>query len=70
MVFWVRPILSFKQKIPQTDVWDLHAWVWGLGRHCGVEYGMRGWMILQRSRRAVRDRKRESRRKDWIKGWA
>lgn len=36
MVIRVRLVFSFEQKVPQADLWDLDAWVWGLGRHFGV----------------------------------
>lgn len=37
VVLGVGPVLSFKQEIPEANVWDLHAGVWGLGRHGVVE---------------------------------
>lgn len=37
VVLRIRPVLSFEQEIPEANVWDLHAGVWGLGRHDGVE---------------------------------
>lgn len=36
MVIRIGFIFSFKHKVPQTDVWDLNAWVWGLGGHLDV----------------------------------
>lgn len=37
VVLGIGPVLSFEQEIPEANVWDLHAGVWGLGRHDGVE---------------------------------